>query len=227
MKVKCSIDPKSLPLFYNAINEIARRTKGDKDEVLAHEVHSILEASLKFTEVAKASSINQYYKQKEQYTFSEGSNGFTGSPKILVDGKLYSFGRKYPDKIWRKIVRQNNVNRRERLSRRGLAKKSWLDIANDFGMLLKKAPDYVSKAKAHGQPVEAAHGVISKSGNGNVTMFEGTNKMKSALSLGGKGWDAFRRAFAGRIKFFEKNMKKRAFKTVEGARSKYPIFTAT
>lgn len=106
----------------------------------------------------------------------------------------------------------------ELLRRRGLAKQSWLALAEKLGLPVK-APAYVQKAtvkqQAYPQKVQS-----EQSGRRGSFQIKITNSMISMIAANGKG--ALAKAINGRTGYFRRNLKKGVFGNWQKIAEKYP-----
>lgn len=106
----------------------------------------------------------------------------------------------------------------ELLRRRGLAKQSWVALAESLGLPIK-APGYVQKAtvkqKAYPQKVKSA-----ESGKRGSFQIQITNAMQTMIAANGKG--ALAKAINGRTGYFKLNLKKKVFGNWKTIAEKYP-----
>lgn len=211
MSAKIQVD---ISQFSSIIRDIAAMAKVTPEQVLKYEVTKIMERALKLTKVAKAGDIRDAYAKK-----LEGSNKAKKEKYIAYLVKKFNIDAR---NAWQKIVERNNTERDERLARRGISKKSWLDIANQFGLTLSGVPAYVSGAKVKGQSIVASQGAVRKTSAGANVSFEGNNSMAAALSPGGKGRFAIKDAIYGREKLFFIGLKKGVFDSIKSICAKYP-----
>jgi hypothetical protein len=106
----------------------------------------------------------------------------------------------------------------ELLKRRGLAKQSWLRLADQLGLPVQ-APAYVQNALVKGKPYPQKIQSEQKGKRGNF-MIKITNSMITMINAGGKG--ALAKAINGRTGYFRRNLKSRVFGNWKTIAQKYP-----
>lgn len=106
----------------------------------------------------------------------------------------------------------------EKLRRRGLAKQSWVALAQQLGLPIK-APTYVTKAQvnksSYPQKVQS-----SQTGKRGTFVIQITNSMISMIAANGKG--ALAKAINGRTSYFKTGVKKGVFNDWKTIAAKYP-----
>lgn len=130
------------------------------------------------------------------------------STKAADAGKIRArFDRK-------KITKQQM---QELLRRRGLAKQSWVALADSLGLPIK-APGYVQKAsvKKEAYPQKVKSEQKGKRGSFQIKI---TNSMITMINANGKG--ALAKAINGRTGYFRRNLKKGVFKNWKTIAEKY------
>lgn len=205
--------------FRRLVLTLAKHANVSPEAVIEAEAAKILEGALRFTRVAKASSIRNRLIQR-----------FESRKFLTLDGKRYSLENRYPDEVWSRVEdalteEYNALEERikERLKRRGIAKQSWWLLARKLGMDIK-APAFVKKAQVNG--VDLSSNVrFGRQGSGRRSVLTLVNSSPPATSKGGKGHDALRKAFRGRLKFFERNVKEGVFDKVKTLSAAYPGIT--
>jgi len=106
----------------------------------------------------------------------------------------------------------------ELLRRRGLAKQSWMAIAESLGLPIN-APAYVQKATVKQKPYPQKVKSEQKGKRGNF-FIRISNSMITMINANGKG--ALAKAINGRAGYFTRNMKKGVFGKWQEIAKKYP-----
>ncbi len=106
----------------------------------------------------------------------------------------------------------------ELLRRRGLAKQSWLAIAEKLGAPVK-APGYVTKATVKGKAYDQKVAVSDKKSGGLFKLVIENSMLTTVKSMGRV---ALLKAINGRTSYFKSNLKRGVFKKVSTIAKKYP-----
>jgi hypothetical protein len=202
--------------FRRMVLEMSKHARITPEQVIDFEAGKMIESALKFTKVAKSGDIR---KRVTDQIFNR--------PFRTLNGKIYFLGNRYPDAIWSKLKssQQKEVSEKLKvlLKRRGLAKQSWWLLGKKLGIEIK-APAFAQKAEVAGADLPG-NVRFRREGTGKKSILTLVNDSPSATSKGGKGHDAMRKAFRGRLKFFERNMKEGVFQNIKTIAAKYPGIT--
>ena len=200
--------------FTRAMREMSKITGASFQDIIRAETESILQAAVKKTQGAQVKLITA----RVQGTVARTYNGKT----YLMPGSAYtSKGWKLPDAIWAGIQEQIKNSIAKRKEARGLAKKSWMQVAESLGISIS-VPAYVEKAKTTGGDYpQNATGAEKTDGSG--FFIELTNSRTYSASVR----DAIRAAMRGRTNFFKKNLRLGVFKKTSDIAAKYPGIKAT
>ena len=106
----------------------------------------------------------------------------------------------------------------ELLHRRGLAKQSWLAIAQQLGVSAS-APAYVKNATVNGKAYDQ-HVSVSHTGSGSMFTVRIENSMQAAVKSMGRV--ALLKAINGRTSYFRANLRRGVFSKVSEIASRYP-----
>jgi len=205
--------------FRRLVLTLAKHARITPEEVIEAEAGKMMEAAVRFTKVAKTKDIRaRMLKRFERRKF------------VKLDGKRYYLENRYPDRVWKRVEDAlgdefNSLEDRikKRVKRRGLAKQSWWLLGRKLGIDIK-APAYSKKVQIEG--VDLAGNVrFDRSGSGKRSVLTLINDSPSATSKGGKGHDAIRKAFRGRLKYFERNMQEGVFRNLKTLSAAYPGIT--
>lgn len=174
-------------------------------DVVIGAAERVIRGAMRYTRVAEASRIRANFEDKEYTTFN---------------GKRYKLTNRYPDKLWREIEAFRRGRLDVRLNARGLSKQSWQHVAASFGASLgDSAPGYLAAATFKGRQYPQ-DGASTESGGGADFALAIYNYSPIVQAAGGRS--ALLRAMQGETRFFEINMEKRAFATLESRVRKYP-----
>lgn len=136
-----------------------------------------------------------------------------------MDGKLYKLSNYFRnDALWGRIVEKRRASLQRKLDKRGLAKKSWLHVAEKLGGSID-APAYVRKANASGNdfPENAS---FSESGQGMRYALTIINSSPIVQAAGGQA--ALVYAMQGETRYFYTLLARGAFRNAASRAAKYP-----
>tara|TARA_R110002110_G_scaffold240029_3_gene456143 strand:- start:308 stop:1057 length:750 start_codon:yes stop_codon:yes gene_type:complete len=231
--------------FSNAMRDLSKLTGKSFKKVIQSEASAILKKTTKKTPPASTKKI------QARYTYSGESTRTNRTPRTVIkyvtlDGKktrvrsIKKFGAwrnvgsgKNKRRIFDKTARNPSFTRLKKVlaedmkkakAARGQSKATWLFIANRLRLPVFDVPAYVRKAlgtirgglrtKLVGKEVGDIKYHILIENHGKVVM--------APPPSGPGGYHHFKHAVDGRRKFFEQNLKKGVFKTVEKTAEKYP-----
>jgi len=203
MATTTQIDDRNLN---NALRALAKITGMSFRDVVRYETGKILESAVKKTRAAKVAAIRK----------SVLSRTVTS-----VQGKRYYMRNRYSDSLWKKIQDSLKRSIRNRLTSRGLSKKSWKQLAEKLGITIA-VPAYVAKATARtGDHPSNAKAAEKKSGQqfGIVMVNERTYDPKIV--------SAIRSAMGSRTAYFKRNLKNDVFKKASDIAARYPGLRAS
>ena len=205
--------------FSHSMKELSKLTGLSFADVIRSETKSILEEAVKKTKAAQVKLIESDVKQ----TILRKIHGKTYLINTSEKFKCPSWwspqapkGWRLPPSVWAAVLSQIKSDIALKKQARGLAKKSWLQIAESLGFWIS-VPDYVKNATTPkgDYPKDAT---AKESKDLNSFFIELTN----SRTYSGSVPDALRAAVRGRTKFFEKNMKLGVFKKLSEIAAKYP-----
>ena len=218
MKPTIKIDTSN---FNRAVNELARMSGVNLDEVLRGEVAAIIAQTIYNTPAAKKSSIE---KALNEYVWIRRSGGTwkDANKKVHTGGTIYPQWRHYSDDLWQDILSNKQARMRELIRRIGITKQSWLRIAKDMGLKMPpkpKIPAYVATSAVAGKTfkVPASH---SKQQSGGKIAYKIENF--SRVAIAGNGRKALLKAINGRTGFYYRNLRLGVFKKASEIAKKYP-----
>lgn len=174
-------------------------------DVVIGAAERVLRGAIRHTKDAKAAGIRGDFEAKEYTTFN---------------GTRYRLANRYPDRLWREIAAFRRERLQVKLNARGLAKQSWQHVAAAFGASLAGAtPGYVSAATFKGRQYPQ-DGASTESGSASDFALSIYNYSPIVQAAGGRG--ALLRAMQGETRYFQMNMEKRAFATLESRVRMFP-----
>jgi hypothetical protein len=138
------------------------------------------------------------------------------APRRKLNGKLYKMSWKMPDAVWAMAQAQIAAAIKRRKASRGLAKKSWIQVAQSIGLSVS-APGYVESATTKNGDY-SGDGKATEESNGSDFAIVLRNSRTYSPSV----FDAIRKAMNGREKFFRENLKLGVFKSIETIAARYP-----
>lgn len=184
-----------------ALRELSRLTGKDFRTVVRHETGKILEGAAKRTDMATVASIKENHEAQ---------------PVTTIAGKIYFLNNRYPDAVWAKIQSFRAKRLKEKLAARGLARKVWLQIAQQLGIEIKVAGQVVKATTPKGDYPQDASG--SEAGSGSAFTIIGTSLRTYAPGIVG----ALAGAMRGRLVYFRRNLKTGVFLKAKEIARKYP-----
>lgn len=212
--------------FNAMVREIARRAAVPEEEVLTNEVGKVLEQTIKNTPSATVSSIRSSsenaefsMQSQEMYTPRTPRAGVNVSQRGFI---AYYLRNRYPDALWSLMSARRKASLAARLKARGLARRSWLDIAKKLGLSISFA-GYIATAiprtgKEH--PENTRVQLQRQTGKLQISF---QNSQPTVNRIGGSA--ALQAAINGRYKFFLTQMAKGTFNDIAKIAKKYPGMT--
>ncbi len=191
--------------FNSALREMSARLSHTiaEERIVEYEVGKIIEATLAGTRAATVSGIRASAETAEWTTYN---------------GKRYKLSNRYPNALWRGIAAKRKESLMRKIAARGLAKQSWLALANLIGVEIR-APGFVRSATA------PTH---TNSENVNIRRDYGARRFglgisnTSPLLRFSDGRRAFFSAVIGRRRFYETNLRRGVFGDLAKIAAKYP-----
>lgn len=212
--------------FNTMCRDLSNLTAVKHQKVIKSEIRSVLTATVKYTPAIKVGKTRArhaaalftsqpatLYLPKHRYKLGSRSfskNGFT----------VYYLKNRYPDQLWNAIVSARKRKLTAILGARGLAQKSWDQIAEILGLTLA-IPNYVRAAvPTSGRQYKN----VSATTNSNPAQFQiniaNAQPTVNLPRVGGAR--ALERAISGRVKFFERNCKNAIFGDMKTVAKAYP-----
>lgn len=185
-----------------AFDEIAKAAGVTYKEVVRSETAKILEAAAKNTAAAQVALIEKNAKEKPW--------------RKLSNGKKYKMSWKMPDAVWLLVQKQIAASIKRRKAARGLAKKSWKQVADDLGLSVS-VPSYVAAATTPKGDYPSDGQATEQSKGSDFAIV-----LRNSRTYSPSVFDALRKAMNGREKFFRENLKQGVFKSIETIAAKYP-----
>lgn len=185
-----------------------------------NEVAKILEMAIKLTPTLKVGKLRARYASAT-FTTQPGS---IYTPKHPSPGRgafvKYYLRNRYPNALWNAISQRRREKLRRILGARGLSAKSWVKIADKLGLPIKVAA-FIRKAIAQTQREYDDVSASSQKSNSKIWIhFVNSQPTVNEPRVGGAR--ALRTAVAGRVKFFERNIRLRVFNHIEKIARAYP-----
>lgn len=195
---------------FNAFTrELGRKSKVSLQEVIESEVSAILSkaAKSKNLRIATEASIRK-------------SN--IGKTWMTHEGKKVNRTWRFTDAKWAAVNQTLENSIKKKMQKRGLGSSAFIDIADKAGLIIK-APSVARKAKK--PPGFNTLTMVNK--NIDPERFFIMVENRSRILRFANGSQALFGAIAGRIKFFETNMKRGVFKSSATIAKKYPGIKVT
>lgn len=173
-------------------------------DLLHAEAASVAAGALTRTRAASVAGIKRNFAEKEWTTFG---------------GKKYKLSNHYPDELWGQISDFRKTRLALRLGARGISKQSWYNLGQKVKAGIVRAPGYVVAANFRGRqyPEDVSSLDESTPAGYFLTIFNNSPIVQFA-----NGRWALLGAMQGRVSYFCRNMKHRAFQTYESRARKYP-----
>jgi hypothetical protein len=201
-----------------AMRQLARLTGRSFRDVVRGETRSILEIAARRVRSAKVATIRKNVEERPfvpiEETFYDAPN--RAGVRVTKNGFIrYSTDNRYPDRLWAEMQRRKKESIRNRVAKRGLARKSMLQVAQALGMRIN-VPSYVQRANDKGR--DYPENVFGSERGTYAYTIAGTITRTYDRSI----FSAFRSAIRGRTAFFRKNLRDGVFKNAQMIAQKYP-----
>lgn len=203
MKGSITVDPSKVTGFLRELKQITGATQ---KQVIRGEATKMVDKALSGTKVAKAETIRANHTP-----FPEGKRKWTRR-----NGKLYKLTNRYNGLLWDALESELEAKKKKLLSHRGISKKSFLVMAQAAGLEIV-TPAYVVKAEGFDLTTVTGADEVEKGGDYVLTL-----RNDSTTNIPSDAADSFKAAVSGRVKFFQNNLKKGVFDSVEATAKKYP-----
>lgn len=205
--------------FTQMCRSLAREVGKPLPKVQRAEVGKVLEKAASYTRSASVAKIRARYADFVPMGMDAYSPQRSRRAGNLKGGNLvYYMGNHYPAALWSRLkARQAQLIARKRMAR-GLAKRSWLELANQLGVQIN-VPGYVAAAvPSTGQQYQNTE-VKEETGAGKsvITII---NSQPTVIAIGGRR--ALQAAIDGRTKFYYDNMKRGVFNSIKDVARAYP-----
>lgn len=130
--------------------------------------------------------------------------------------------RRYPNQLWAAIKARRAVHTQRILAARGLAAKSWYRLMANLGVEIK-TPNFVKSAVPSRGGTFSDYSDVTSSitATDDKVRIDFSNAQPTAVKFA-QGHDALRRGLAGRVKFFNENLKRFVFNDLGKTAAKYP-----
>lgn len=212
--------------FDHAMADLARLSGKSVSKVIKSEASAILSKSMQKTGAASSKLITAKYTYRDP-----GPNPKT-IPWVRLNGRRVTVrsvpkrkgGKANPQ--WNLLQNELARQKKQAKDRRGLSKATWMRIAKQAGLpALKNPPAYVRKAYAL-LPAAVRSVVSGKEVRGFRYHILVKNFSRTAMAPKSKkgpgGYHAFKSAFNGRRRYFERNLANGTFEAVDKILKKYP-----
>ena len=173
-------------------------------DVAEYESARIIEACIRGTPAAKIAKI-EARQGKRLYGVHNAGRG----------RKKYKYTNRFPDPVWAKISEDRKKSLLRKIENRGLSKESWLKLAKAAGFDVK-APAYVQKISSN-HPENAS---FTRTESDSSVKLSFKNSQPTIQKIGGQR--ILKRAVAGRVKYFQKNLEKGVFESIDKVAKAYP-----
>jgi len=186
---------------------IAKYSGAPLQRVVEYESQKVIETCLRRTRAASLANIVRDYQARTFGQYDVG-NGM----------KKYCLTNRYPDALWARILAIRKRSLKGKVGARGLAKRSWQDMAAKADILVA-APKYVATALAsNGRVYDDTSARAISTRNTFGLYFENRYPVIGAIG----GHDILRRSLAGRARYFRKNLQMGVFFDLKKIERAYP-----
>jgi hypothetical protein len=134
-----------------------------------------------------------------------------------MNGKKYKLDYRYPDRVWRDLQAQEQESIKKRVASIGWGAKAWFELANAIGLTI--APGIAATAV---EPGKDARTYVSSAEEQTDSTYKLSVSNSSRLQNWIGGRTAFFSAIAGRVGFFNQNLKHGVFNDMKQVAAKYP-----
>lgn len=200
--------------------DLAHKVDALPEDVMREEIGKVLEKTIENTAAADVSKIRQH-SENARFTLMPATlyTPRGRRPRKLIGGKvLYDLTRRYPPQLWAAIQKVRAVDLANRIAARGLAKQSWLRIAEKWGINVT-VPGYVRKAvPTSKKQYDDESARVTRMPN--ELTYELENSQPTVNAIGGA--KALQSAVDGRTEFFHVNMAHGVFDDMANIAKKYP-----
>jgi len=206
--------------FDNMLNDMARIDPAVEFRTIVVQMAlRVIQGAANRTHAARIEDIKraeELYFQTKEWTTLDGK-------KYLIQGTgTQGHMNHYPDALWGRIQRFREIRSAFRLdaklNARGLAKQSWLHMAEQLGGTID-VPAYVRSANYKGRqyPGDVSHQEDMADGKYGLTIIN-----SSPIAGYAGGLAALLGSMQGEVGYFTQNMAHGFYKTLEGRAAKYP-----
>lgn len=192
--------------------EAALDNTATQRQVIDNEVARVLEKTIANTGKASEEKIVSRVLNRAVFTV----NG----KKVYVANIDTGKGWHVSDAVWGQVIDQQKQSLARKLAKIGLSKNSWYLIAQAAGFEIS-APSYVKNARTT-TTNQAADVSIARDEQTGAYSIEISNSMPVLRSPYVNGAQALFSAVVGRQKFFENNVAKGVFDSIDAIAQKYP-----
>jgi hypothetical protein len=200
--IKCDID---MSQFTRMLHELKDSVPSANEvDIIRNEVGKVLERAEQLTGSASVSKIKQ---RSDNAKFT------------AYQGRVYSLKNKYPNSLWQAIRKKRADDLAKKLHARGLAKQSWVLIANKLGIPIR-APQYVLRAVATTGRTYYEDVSTTEHYDDRKIEISIENNQPTINAIGGSG--ILEMAIAGRVKFYFQNLSHGVFMSLDKIAKKYP-----
>lgn len=190
------------------------------EDFLLNEIGRALEGAIRNTASASVAKIKARYSEFVPMGIDAYSPKRARRSGNLIGGVnlAYYMKNRYSNELWQRLqARKTQLVERKRAAR-GLAKKSWLDLAQALGITIE-VPGYVSDAIAStGKTYDNVS--VSKELKPGQIRIKIRNAQPTVVNIGGAR--ALQQAMDGRVKFFHRNAENAVFADIKKMIRQYP-----
>ena len=216
--------------FSAMCRQLSQISAASQQKILDAEVAKVLEAAVRHTPAAKVSAMRARQEQA-RYSAQPASLYTPRSPsgrrhragvKPTKRGFIrYHLANRYPAELWKKIVTRRKASLARKIRARGLARRSWLMIADALGLKIA-VPSYVKGAVATTGKNYATNVSVGRrrSVAGVGITIVNSQPTVNLPNVGGAA--ALQKAINGRVNYFAQNLKRGVFRSAQRIAKAYP-----
>lgn len=186
--------------------------------VIDNEMGRILEKCVSLTPAATESKIVANALDRQWGTHStkfQPKRPFRGNSPA-AGFKKYKYSNRYPDALWEEISNQRLASIERRIGHMNLSKQSWLKLAEMLGLEIKAT----TKVRKMPQNFNQNFNVTRSGGTEGEYFVSILNAQPTINRIGGKG--IVKKAIAGRVGYFQKNLETGAMESLAALAKSYP-----
>jgi hypothetical protein len=205
---------------FNAMcDQLSKLAVTSYPKVVKAEVGRVLEKAVQYTKSANTKRIRARYED-----FVPLSQDSYSPSRVRRYGNLrgnylvYYMQNRYPNELWNVLKARRRMLIERTIAAKGLAKKSWLQVADALGVKIA-VPGYVRSARAK-TGKEYKNAIVKQVVSKDKIQIDISNAQPTVNAIGGAR--ALAAAIQGRISYFNRNAEHAVFADVKKIARAYP-----